>query len=80
MHTWNNKGAVHLLSGAQEQRTPWSKPVCMPLGTLGATVLPEESYAGLQGAEADLGHVALATTWFQVKQTMTSFHDIFLLI
>lgn len=52
----------------------------MPLGTLGATVLPEESYAGLQGAEADLGHVALATTWFQVKQTMTSFHDIFLLI
>lgn len=53
----------------------------MPPGrTLGATVLPEESYAGLQGAEADLGHVALATTWFQVKQTMTSFHDIFLLI
>lgn len=54
---------------------------CAPLGrTLGAPVLPEENYAGLQEAEVDLGQVALAITWFQVKQTMTSFHDIFLLI
>lgn len=30
VHTWGNKGIVHLLPGAQEQRTPWSKPICMP--------------------------------------------------
>lgn len=63
--------------GASQSACPLDVP---PGRTLGATVLPEESYAGLQGAEADLGQVALAPTWFQVKQTMTSFHDIFLLI
>lgn len=40
----------------------------------------QKSYAGLQGTELGLGQVAPATTWFQVKQTMTSFHDTFLLI
>lgn len=85
MHAWGNKGAVHLLPGARVQRIPRSMSVCMPsavhhLAGHWEPLYYQKSYAGLQEAEADLGQVALAIAWFQVKQTRTSFHDIFLLI
>lgn len=60
--------------------------VCMPsavhhlAGQWEPLYYQKSYYAGLQEAEVDLGQVALAIAWFQVKQTMTSFHDIFLLI